>query len=285
MSTTTLHRAVSSDGTEIVGRVVGEGPPLVLVHGAIGDGEYAWTQMLPHLSGRYRCYLPSTRGRGLSGDHPDHSLSRLSEDITAFVASIDEPVGLVGWSGGGPLVLGAAQRVDTVTGVAVWEGAMDLSVAPPEVVADFGRLGAAVEQAGIAAAAGRPTDAVRAFLIGICTDEELALIEPDVYEQWSGGIPDLLDFFGQMAAGQGFESLVPEAMARVSAPTSFLVGTRTLLADAFATASGLLAVAVQHGRRREVEGAGHFAPMVAPELVADELSAFFQEVARPAGTR
>ena len=79
-----IQRAVSADGTEIVGRVIGQGPPLVLVHGAIGDGEFAWTELLPHLTDRFTCYLPSTRGRGLSGDHPDHSLPRLQEDVDAF---------------------------------------------------------------------------------------------------------------------------------------------------------------------------------------------------------
>ncbi len=37
-----IQRAVSADGTEIVGRVVGQGPALVLVHGGIGHGDLAW---------------------------------------------------------------------------------------------------------------------------------------------------------------------------------------------------------------------------------------------------
>src|SRR5688500_13945134 len=82
MSETRIHRAVSADGTEIVGRVQGHGPALVLVHGGIGDGEIAWDAMLPHLTDRFTCYLPSTRGRGLSGDNPDHSPRRLEDDVT-----------------------------------------------------------------------------------------------------------------------------------------------------------------------------------------------------------
>ena len=101
-----IHRAVSADGTEIAGRVVGEGPALVLVHGGIGHGDLAWEALLPHLTDRFTCYLPSTRGRGLSSDNPDHSPARLEEDVTAFVDSIGEPVCLVGWSGSGAWVLG-----------------------------------------------------------------------------------------------------------------------------------------------------------------------------------
>ena len=45
----------------------------VLVHGGIGDGEFAGDVLLPHLTDRFTCYLPSTRGRGLSAENPDHS--------------------------------------------------------------------------------------------------------------------------------------------------------------------------------------------------------------------
>ncbi len=78
-----IHRAVSADGTEIVGRVQGQGPPLVLVHAPVHDGDMAWEALLPHLTDRFTCYLPSLRGRGLSGDNPDHSAPRshFQEDV------------------------------------------------------------------------------------------------------------------------------------------------------------------------------------------------------------
>src|SRR6185369_3793168 len=115
-----IHRAVSADGTKIVGRVRGRGPALVLVHGGIGDGDIAWKALLPRLVDTFTCYLPSTRGRGLSSDNPDHSPARLEEDIAAFVESIGEPVRLVGWSGSGAWVLGAAARNESVAAVAAY---------------------------------------------------------------------------------------------------------------------------------------------------------------------
>jgi hypothetical protein len=42
-----IHRAVSADGTEIAGRVQGQGPALVLFHGGIGDGDIAWRRCCP----------------------------------------------------------------------------------------------------------------------------------------------------------------------------------------------------------------------------------------------
>ena len=151
MTESRIHRAASADGTEIVGRVIGHGPPLVLVHGAIGDGEFAWTELLPHLTDQFTCYLPSTRGRGRSDDHPDHSLPRLSEDITAFVATIAEPVCMMGWSGGGPLALGAADAARQRDRGRCWESGASPRGPAPEVQVDLGRLGVAMEQVGLAA--------------------------------------------------------------------------------------------------------------------------------------
>jgi hypothetical protein len=47
MNNNRSHRAVSNDGTEIVGSVHGQGPPLVLQHGAMDHGEISWGPALP----------------------------------------------------------------------------------------------------------------------------------------------------------------------------------------------------------------------------------------------
>ena len=61
-----IHRAVSPDGTELAGRVQGQGPPLVLIHAGLGDGGAAWLFMLADLVEHFTCYLMNTRGRHLS---------------------------------------------------------------------------------------------------------------------------------------------------------------------------------------------------------------------------
>jgi hypothetical protein len=116
-----VHRATSPDGTEIVGRVEGQGPPLVLVHGAIADGDSEWARCCrtsPSTS-------PATcraRGAGVSsGHHPDVSREARVADIHAFVESIGEPVTMAGVSGGGMTALGVAARTSAVTALAVYE--------------------------------------------------------------------------------------------------------------------------------------------------------------------
>lgn len=140
---TRIHRADSDDGTEIAGRVHGEGPPLVLVPGAMGDGEFVWDPLLPSLTERFTCYTMSVRSRGLSGHSTDLSTDRRIQDVVAFVDSVGEPVGLLGWSQGGQLVLGAAEHTDAVT-----------------------RLGEL-------AAEGRPVDGARSFFEWVSTEEEM----------------------------------------------------------------------------------------------------------------
>ncbi len=120
MDTDRTHRVRSADGTEIVGDVTGDGPPLVLVHGSLEDGRTCWRAMLPFFEQEFTCYLPSTRSRGRSGAATDLSPQRRLEDVIAFVDSIDQPAFLFGESDGGALALGAAAVTD-VEAVAAYE--------------------------------------------------------------------------------------------------------------------------------------------------------------------
>src|SRR5680860_1098078 len=71
MSNRHTHFVTTTDGVEIGGVVHGQGPPLVFLPGGVGDSDLDWRALLPYLTGRFTCYLPRLRGRGLSGDHPD----------------------------------------------------------------------------------------------------------------------------------------------------------------------------------------------------------------------
>jgi pimeloyl-ACP methyl ester carboxylesterase len=273
-----IHRAVSVDGTEIAGRVQGQGPALVLVHGGIGDGDIAREAQLPHLTDRFTCYLPSTRGRGLSGDNPDHSPPRLEEDVTAFVDSIGEPVCLLGWSGSGAWVLGAT-AYSSVVAVAAYE---------PGVVSvmregDFARTRVTLEQMGAAAANGRLLDAVRAFARWICTDDEIAALEKtDFFERWAGAVPALLQFVQHEATFAGPRSTDPELLWQVAAPVLLLSGQQTQLRTFFTDAAQHIAQHVPDPHVRELQGVGHFAPLLAPESIAEELISFFESARQPA---
>jgi pimeloyl-ACP methyl ester carboxylesterase len=272
-----IHRAVSADGTEIAGRVRGQGPALVLVHGGIGDGDVAWEALVPHLTDRFTCYLPSTRGRGLSSDNPDHSPARLEEDVTAFVNSIGEPVRLVGWSGSGAWVLGAAARSGSVAAVAEYEPGV-VSVMRDD---DLARTFATMKQMGVAAADGRVADAVRTFAQWICTDDEIAALEQtNFYERWAGCVPAMLRFVQEDASYEGPRSTDAEALGMIAAPILLLRGQQTALGTWFADAIRHIAQHVSDPHVRELPDAGHFAPLLAPEPMAKELIRFFESAGK-----
>jgi pimeloyl-ACP methyl ester carboxylesterase len=279
MTDTRIHRAVSIDGTEIAGRVVGHGPALVLVHGGIGDGETAWDAMLPHLTDRFTCFLPSTRGRGLSADDPDHSPPRLEDDVTAFVDSIGEPVFVVGWSGSGAWVLGATARSDAVAAVAVYEPAL-IPVMAEDDLAETLRT---MQHVGAAAASGRLVDAVRVFASWICTEEETAALAQTSFDDvWAVRVPAMLRFVQQDGSYDGPRSTDPEALARITAPVLVLTGQQTRLRPFFTAAAEFVAQHVVDSQVWDLPGAGHLAPVLAPESVADELITFFESVRQPA---
>jgi pimeloyl-ACP methyl ester carboxylesterase len=279
MTDSRIHRAVSADGTQIAGRVEGDGPALVLVHGGIGDGEIAWDAMLPHLADRFTCYLPSTRGRGLSGDNPDHSPPRLEEDVTAFVDSIGEPVYLAGWSGSGTWVLGTAASTDSVVAAAAYEPALMPVMGEDDLVRTFGTM----EQMGAAAADGRLDDALRAFAPWICTDEEVAALElTNFFERWAGQVPAMLRFVQHEASYEGPRATDPEVLGRITVPVLLLVGRQSRLGTFFSDSARFIAQHVAKPQTWELPGVGHFAPMLAPESVAEELVTFFESARQPA---
>jgi pimeloyl-ACP methyl ester carboxylesterase len=272
-----IHRAISADGTEIAGRVHGHGPPLVLIHGPVHDGDIAWEALLPLLTDRFACYLPSLRGRGLSGDNQDHSPPRFQEDVNAFVDSIGEPVFLMGWSDGGSLALGAAAHISAVAAVAAYEP----SVWNLMREGDLSRFGATVEQWSEATADGRLLDAAHIFHRYVCSDHEFAALDADYLHRQAGIFPLLLREIQQEASYDGPQPTDPEVLTQIDAPVLVLLGQQTRLETWFTDSAQHVAQHVADPHVRELPDVGHFAPLVAPEPVAKELISFFESVRQP----
>ncbi len=270
---TEIHRTVSDDGTEIAGGVHGQGPPLVLVHGGPHDGDLAWESLVPHLTNQYTCYLPSIRGRGLSADSPDLSPPRLQEDITAFVDSIGEPVGLVGWSAV-EWTLGAIENSDTVAAVALYEPNISSLMGED----DLALLGAAREEGGAALADDRPADASRALHRYVCTDLEFAALGDTYFDRCAALLPKVLPAFEQAESYEGPLATDPDQLGQITEPVLILRGQKTLLNAFVADSAKHVAEHAGDSRIHELPGLGHFAPLVEPEPIAEELINFFESV-------
>src|SRR5690606_18487131 len=82
----TTGEITSADGTRIGYRILGSGPGVVLLHGAMSSG-YHHLHLARLLADRFTAYLPDRRGRGLSGPYrPDDGLDTEVEDLAALLA-------------------------------------------------------------------------------------------------------------------------------------------------------------------------------------------------------
>ena len=279
MSEDRIHRVVSTDGTEVVGRVRGAGPALVLIHGGLSDGDQAWEPLLPSLEARFTCYLISTRGRGRSAEPADgdYSLERLVEDVVTFVEGIDQPVGLFGHSLGGALALGAAANSAAVSAVAVYEPAV--FEAPSEVNP---RAAAKAARIGEAVAEDRLAEAARAAVEGAVTDDEMAAISrADVFESWATNVRVALQEAQQAGESQRPTPTDASMLTRIDVPVLYLYGSQTPTTW-YVEGARHVASHVADFRQVEIVGAAHLTPHLAPELIADELIQFFEAVPEPA---
>ncbi|HEX2028911.1 MAG TPA: alpha/beta hydrolase [Nitriliruptorales bacterium] len=275
MSTQRTHYVTTSDGVTIGGTVHGKGPPMVFLQGVIGDGDLDWDRVVGHLTGQFTCHLPSLRGRGLSGDHPDLSPGRIIDDVVAYVDSIGEPTGLTGWSGGGSWSLAAAAQSDTVSAVAPFEpGILSLMDEQDQAV-----IGNAVARTGELAAEGNLTAAARALAGFPFNDEEIAVAEDAGYFDAAGRyVPNLLNVL-QQAMEYEDPTADPAVLGAISAPVLLLLGSDT---KPFFTASARhVADHVPNARVHEVPGVAHAAPLTHPKELAEALTEIFASAQQP----
>jgi pimeloyl-ACP methyl ester carboxylesterase len=268
------HAARSADGTEIVGDVRGEGPPLVLIHGSLEDGRTCWRAMLPILERRFTCYLPSTRGRGRSGSAGDLRPRRRLEDVVAFVESVEPSAFLFGESDGGALALGAAAATD-VAAVAAYE--------PPvfEVAGDLlqARLDATLPRVAEAVERDDLTAAAEAFSRMIATEDELAsLSAADYLEEAGRYLPLFLRELEHDAASDAPGPTAASRMGRIPVPTLLLYGSESKLHDWFLRGVWHVARHVEASRVEEVPDAGHFGVVLRPEAIASRITRFFDRL-------
>jgi pimeloyl-ACP methyl ester carboxylesterase len=101
-----MPRVESFDGTELFYEDIGEGRPVVMVHGWATSHEFFEPQITA-LCDSYRVIAVDLRGHGKSGKPGgDYGYDTYSKDIEAILSELDvEDAALVGWSIGGGIAL------------------------------------------------------------------------------------------------------------------------------------------------------------------------------------
>ncbi|MEV6326805.1 alpha/beta fold hydrolase [Streptomyces sp. NPDC051909] len=243
----------SQDGTRIAYERYGDGPPVILVSGALGtagDEE----PLAGLLARRYSVVAYDRRGRGASGDTGPYAVEREIADLAALVDAVGGAAGSAAVHGtacGGALALAAAAAGVPVGPVSVYEPPYG-----PEAAARRGRVRALLDR-------GRRGEALDVFL-GEAAGAVAALPRP-VLEALAHTLA-----YDDAVVGDG---VVPAArLGRVHA--------RVLVVDGGSSPSWTrrvarsVAAAVPRGRHRTLTGQTH---QVAPHVLAPVLEGFLDD--------
>ncbi|HTQ29238.1 MAG TPA: alpha/beta hydrolase [Puia sp.] len=99
----------SKDGTKIGFDRAGQGPPLILVDGALCSRAFgSMPKFAAKLSGRFTVFTYDRRGRNESGDTPPYSVEKEIEDLAAIIREAGGQASVLGISSGAALSLAAA---------------------------------------------------------------------------------------------------------------------------------------------------------------------------------
>jgi pimeloyl-ACP methyl ester carboxylesterase len=257
----------SSDGTPIAYEEHGDGPPVILVDGALCHRASGPSRSLAeHLAGDFTVIAYDRRGRGDSGDTGPYAVEREVEDIQALVEAAGGWAYACGVSSGAVLALDAAERTPGIEKLALYEPPLIVDDSRPPAPADY------APDLDQLIASGRRGDAVRRFmrLVGMP-----AVLVPlmRLMPAWSKlkavahTLPYDAAVMGDMQSGK---PLPAGRWADVEAPTLAIVGGKSpawmhhgmqALADLLPTAE-----------LRELEGQTH---MVKAKVLAPVLADFF----------
>lgn len=121
----------SRDGTAIGFTRSGDGPPLVLVHGASSE-KSRWTPVVRALQRRFTVYAMDRRGRGTSGDAPAYAIEREVEDVAAVVDAAGAPAAVVAHSYGALCALEATRLACNIGKLVLYEPPIVLEALPAD---------------------------------------------------------------------------------------------------------------------------------------------------------
>jgi pimeloyl-ACP methyl ester carboxylesterase len=128
---------IDLDGLRIGYERLGQGPPLVLLHGYVGDGPTTWRSQLEALSDEFTVVAWDAPGSGRSSDPPeDFGMSGYADCLAGFIEALGlQSPHVAGLSFGGALALELSRRHPHIprtlvmaSGYAGWDGSLPAEV-------------------------------------------------------------------------------------------------------------------------------------------------------------
>jgi pimeloyl-ACP methyl ester carboxylesterase len=162
-----MEKVTSKDGTTIAFDRLGEGPPLIMMGGALNDRQLA-SPLASLLASRFTVFNYDRRGRTDSTDTQPYSISKEIDDLRAVLDEAGGSAMLFANCTGGMLALEAAAQGLPITKLALYEPPFIIGDNPPRLDDEFRKA------TGDLLEAGRPGDVVTQFL------ERIVGFPPDV---------------------------------------------------------------------------------------------------------
>ena len=257
---------LSPSGARIGYDVYGEGPPLLLVHGAFSDHRTNWAYVKPFLAQHFTVHAMARRGRGSSDATAGHALEDEIADAASLLRRIGVPAFVVGHSYGAHVALGAAFAVPElvrrlVLYEAPWPHLIDATVmAPLEELAATGDWDAFAT----------------AFFRDVLAVPEGVLSDLRGSPDWPSIVADAPASLGDLRAVARY-AFTPERFQTLPMPVLLQIGSESpadfYVTDALATVLPDVAI----GR---LEGQAHEGMTTAPEQYARALCRFLTGFAR-----
>jgi pimeloyl-ACP methyl ester carboxylesterase len=263
----------SADGTPIAFEVTGDGPPLILVDGALCHRASGPARPLAReLTGQFTVVAYDRRGRGESGDTAPYAVGREIDDLAALIEAFGGRAAGYGISSGAALALEAAAHGLPISRLALYEAPFVVDDSRAPVAEDYlrrlrGLLGC-----------GQRDDAVRHFLRNAVGLPGALVTMMRFLPAWSKltRVAHTLPYdhliLGDNVTGRPFP---PGRWSSVTVPTLVAAGGKS--SDWVRTSMRALAAALPDARYRTIPGQTH---QVRPQAIAPVLTEFFRDRAQ-----
>jgi pimeloyl-ACP methyl ester carboxylesterase len=255
--------AASKDGTRIAYQIVGHGPVVILILGALNSRK-SGASLAKLLASRFTVVSYDRRGRGDSTDTPPYSPTREVEDVEALAGAVGGPVCLYGHSSGGAIALQSTIKLrGQVRRIAVYEVPYSVDIKARKAAEEYYR------ELEKLLASGRNGDAVALFIkfVGV-SDKQLKAIKR--MPMWRGleRMASTLAYDSEVL-GQG-HSLPAPLLSRIAVPTLVMHGGAG--APSMRNAAQAIRGAIPKAQLRTLAGQTHG---VRPKAIGPLLEEFF----------
>jgi pimeloyl-ACP methyl ester carboxylesterase len=255
---------INARGIDFFYREAGGGPPLLLIHGALGSAD-VWPAVFELLARDHRVIAYDrrayTRTKAALAP-PGQYFTTHGDDAAALLEALEaSPAAVLGWSGGALTALHLATRHPRLVSCLVLEEApFQVAASPtPEAAAALQRVGQLTSE-------GRGRDAAEAFLRFVFSyrtgGSAFDAFDPGLRESMLSNAATLMP---EVQAGSG--EVTVEQLRGITCPVTCLLGESSH--EVFVAATNRLVQVISHARVMKIPGAPHAMHIDQPERFAE----------------